>query len=254
MYIGTAACSLPRALADEFPGDGEQLERYARRFSCVEINSSFYRPHRRETYARWAAMTPPHFRFAVKLPRAITHDARLRGARKLLQEFLAQAAGLGERMGVLLVQLPPSLPWEARVALTFFDLLRESWAGPVACEPRHATWFTPAADRSLARMHISRAAADPASRPEAACPGGWRGPQGDGVGALLYYRWHGSPRMYSSAYDDAWLARQAAELSGRPAGSIAWAIFDNTAAGAATGNALALQSLCAAAAPAIRAT
>ena len=254
MYIGTAACSLPRALASEFPGEGEHLERYARRFPCVEINSSFYRPHRIETYARWAAMTPPHFRFAVKLPRAITHDARLRGVQKLQQEFLAQIAGLGDRMGVLLVQLPPSLPWEARVATAFFDLLRESWAGPVACEPRHATWFTPAADRALVRLRVSRAAADPARRPEAARPGGWLGPEGDGAGALLYYRWHGSPRMYWSAYDEAWLARQAAELAGWPAGSVPWVIFDNTAAGAATGNALALQSLRAATAPAITAT
>ena len=254
MYIGTAAWSLPRALANEFPGEGEHLERYARRFPCVEINSSFYRPHRVETYARWAAMTPPHFRFAVKLPRAITHDARLRDSQKLLQEFLAQIAGLGDRMGVLLVQLPPSLPWEARVANAFFDLLRESWVGPVACEPRHATWFTPAADRTLVRTRVSRVAADPARRPEAARPGGWLGPEGDGAGALLYYRWHGSPRMYSSAYDEAWLARQAAELSAWPAGSVPWVIFDNTAAGAATGNALALQSLCVAAEPAITAT
>ena len=168
MYIGTAAWSLPRALASDFPGDGQHLERYARRFACVEINSSFYRPHAVDTYARWAAMTPPHFRFAVKLPRAITHDARLRGVRTLLRDFLSQAMGLGDRLGVPLAQLPPSLPWEADVARTFFGLLRESWDGPVACEPRHASWFEPAADRALARWRVSRVAADPARRPEAA--------------------------------------------------------------------------------------
>ena len=106
-------------------------------------------------------MTPPHFRFAVKLPRAITHDARLRAARKPLREFLGQASGLGDRLGVLLVQLPPSLAWDARVARGFFGLLRESWDGPAACEPRHASWFEPAADRALARLRVSRVAADP---------------------------------------------------------------------------------------------
>ena len=243
MYIGTAAWSLPREVAGEFPGDGQHLERYARQFACAEINSSFYRSHSVATYARWAGMTPPHFRFAVKLPRAITHDARLRAARKPLQAFLAETAGLGDRLGVLLVQLPPSLAFDARVARTFFKLLRESWIGPVACEPRHASWFESPADRLLARLQISRVAADPARDDVAARPGGWLGPAGDGAGALLYYRWHGSPRIYWSRYGDAWLARQAARIAEWPAAAVPWVIFDNTASGAATANALALRSL-----------
>ncbi len=243
MFIGTAAWSIPRAVADAFPGEGQHLERYARQFACAEIDSSFYRSHRRETYARWAGMTPPHFRFAVKLPRAITHDARLRAARKPLLAFLGEATGLGDRLGVLLVQLPPSLAWDARIARTFFGLLRESWEGPVACEPRHASWFEPSADRALARLRVARVAADPARHPTAARPGGWLGPQGDGDGALLYSRWHGSPRVYWSSYEPAWLAQQAAALARRPARATTWVIFDNTASGAATANALALRSL-----------
>jgi uncharacterized protein YecE (DUF72 family) len=254
MYIGTAAWSIPREVDAEFAGDGQHLDRYARRFACVEINSSFYRPHQRETYVRWASQTPAHFRFAVKLPRAITHDARLRGARKPLEAFLDQAGGLGDRLGVLLVQLPPSQVFEARVARDFFKLLRESWAGPIACEPRHASWFEAGADQALASLQISRVAADPVRHPGAERPGGWLGPAGDGAGALLYYRWHGSPRVYWSRYDDAWLARQAAALAEWPAGAVPWVIFDNTAAGAATANALALQSLAEAAAPSLRAT
>jgi uncharacterized protein YecE (DUF72 family) len=243
MYIGTAAWNIPRDVAAAFPGDGQHLERYARQLPCAEINSSFYRPHRVETYARWAGLTPAHFRFAVKLPRAVTHDARLRAAREPLHAFLAQTAGLGGKLGVLLVQLPPSLAYEARVVRTFFTLLRASWDGPVACEPRHASWFEPSADRALAAMRISRVAADPARGADAARPGGWLGPVGDGAGALQYYRWHGSPRMYWSRYDEGWLARQAARLADWPASALRWVIFDNTAAGAATVNALALQSL-----------
>jgi uncharacterized protein YecE (DUF72 family) len=253
MYIGTAAWSIPRDVASAFPGDGQHLERYARRFACVEIDSSFYRPHQVETYAKWAGMTPPHFRFAVKLPRTITHDAGLRGTRAPLRDFLAQTAGLGDRLGVLLVQLPPSLAWDARVARTFFALLRESWDGPVACEPRHASWFEPAVGRALARMRVSRVAADPARTEAAARPGGWLGPAGDGVGALLYYRWHGSPRLYWSNYEQRWLEQQVARLAEWPAGAVPWVIFDNTAAGSATANAIVLQSLAAAAGTAVRA-
>ena len=252
MVIGTAAWSIPRDVASHFPGEGQHLERYARRFDGVEIDTSFYRPHQVETYARWAGMTPPHFRFAVKLPRAITHDAALRAARKPLAAFLGQVTGLGDRLGVLLVQLPPSLVWDARVARTFFVLLRESWDGPVACEPRHVSWFEAGADRALARLRVSRVAADPARIEAAARPGGWLGPDGDGRGALLYYRWHGSPRVYWSSYDAAWLARQAARLADWPRGAMPWVIFDNTAAGAATANALALQSLAAKPGPGLK--
>ncbi|SRR5581483_207180 len=79
LRIGVAGWSLPRAVLDEFPREGSHLARYAARLNCAEINSSFYRPHQPATYARWAASVPANFRFAVKLPRAITHDARLRG-------------------------------------------------------------------------------------------------------------------------------------------------------------------------------
>lgn len=243
MPIGTAGWSIPRDTAAHFPGDGQHLARYARVLGCAEINTSFYRPHQPEVYARWAAMTPPGFRFAVKVPRSITHDARLRRARVPLQQFMAQASGLGDRLAVVLVQLPPSFAFDARVARTFFTLLAGMHGGAVVCEPRHASWFTAAADRVLAALHVSRAAADPAPFPTAAQPGGWLGPDGDGNGAVLYHRWHGSPRMYWSPYEAGWLAERAAEWRAWPRGADRWGIFDNTASGAAAANALALQRL-----------
>ena len=243
MRIGTAAWSIPRESAASFPGPGQHLERYARVFDCAEINTSFYRPHRVETYAKWAAMTPAGFRFSVKLPRAITHDARLRGAREPLARFLAEASGLGDRLGVLLMQLPPSFEYDARAVRAFLRLLRASWDGPVACEPRHPSWFEPKADRTLVDFRVARVAADPARDDAAARPGGWLGPAGDGAQALLYYRWHGSPRVYWSRYDDAWLRAQLALARAWPASAQCWAIFDNTASGAATANALELRAL-----------
>ncbi len=240
--IGTAGWSIPRAVAAEFPGEGSHLARYARVLQGAEINTSFYRSHRPEVYAKWAAQTPPGFRFAVKLPRSITHDQRLRAARLPLQRFLAEVAGLGERLGVLLVQLPPSLVFEARPVRSFFTLLSGMHAGPVVCEPRHATWFEPAADRLLVKLRVGRVAADPARSPAAAVPGGWLGPAGDGAGAVVYQRWHGSPRMYYSAYGDDWLHAQAARLRRWPQGTDRWCIFDNTASGAAASDALRLRA------------
>jgi uncharacterized protein YecE (DUF72 family) len=240
--IGTAGWSIPRAVAERFAGDGSRLARYARVLGCAEINTSFYRSHRPEVYARWAAQTPADFRFAVKLPRTITHDQRLRASRTLLTQFLAEVAGLGDRLGVLLVQLPPSLVFEARPVRTFFGLLASLHDGAVVCEARHASWFEPKADRLLVKLQVGRVAADPARWPAAAVPGGWKGPAGGGVGAVLYYRWHGSPRMYFSAYEDDWLRARAVELARWPRDAQCWCIFDNTASGAAASDALRLRA------------
>ena len=243
MRIGTAGWSVPKQVASSFPGEGTHLRRYARVLDCAEIDTSAYRSHRVETYARWAAQTPPGFRFSVKVPRAVTHEGRLRRAREPLAKFLAEAAGLGDRLAALLVQLPPSLAFEPRPVRAFFGLLAGLCATAVVCEPRHASWFTPAADRALADLRVSRAAADPARWPGAMHPGGWLGADGDGRGALLYHRWHGTPRMYRSRYEPGWLRERAAELERWPDGADRWCIFDNTAAGEALPNALELKAL-----------
>jgi len=243
MRIGTAGWSISRDAAAAFPGEGHHLERYSNVLGCAEINSSFHRSHRVEVYRRWAVQTPPGFRFSVKLPRAISHDARLRRAREPLLRFLAEVAGLGDRLALLLVQLPPSFEFESRVAQRFFALLGDLFEGAVVCEPRHPSWFTPAAERLLAACGVGRVAADPARCPQAQEPGGWLGPDGDGRGAVVYYRWHGSPRMYWSRYDLAWLRARADELKRWPPDADCWCVFDNTAGGGAIANALELRTL-----------
>jgi uncharacterized protein YecE (DUF72 family) len=233
LRIGTAGWSVPSRYIDEVPPGGSHLERYARRLGAVEINSSFYRSHQRKTYERWAQSTPPAFRFSVKVSKAMTHEQELAGCGALLDSFAAEVAGLGAKLGVLLVQLPPKLAMEKRVAGAFFRALRKRIDAPVACEPRHASWFTTAANDWLAERAIARVAADPAPVPGGGEPGGWNG--------LAYYRWHGSPRIYYSDYDGAALATLGKELDRQTKRRIpTWCIFDNTASGAALGNALAL--------------
>ena len=234
--IGIAGWAIRREHSSRFAPLGSHLQRYASAFNCVEINSCFYRPHRVSTYERWAASVPDDFRFAVKLPKAITHESRLVGALPALEQFLTETAGLGAKLGPILVQLPPSFAYDAAVAESFFGDLRSRFDGEVVFEPRHATWFTSEVAELLREQRVARVAADPARVPEAAKPGGYEG--------INYYRLHGSPRVYYSAYSPEVLADTAQILGERTAqGTPTWCIFDNTALGAATSDALEVKRL-----------
>ncbi len=148
-----------------------------------------------------------------------------------------EVAGLGDKLAVLLVQLPPKSALSKRVADRFFHDLRARIETDIVMEPRHASWFAPGMDGWLAKRRVARAAADPARFTGADKPGGW--------GQLAYYRWHGSPRIYYSDYDAAALAALTRRLEdNRRRASSVWCIFDNTASGAALGNALTVQQQC----------
>lgn len=234
--IGCAGWNLPKQHAGAFALEGSHLERYASVFDTVEINSSFHRPHRPQTYARWAASVPSAFRFAVKLPRSITHLRRLLGCGDLLDAFFIKTDALQEKLACVLVQLPPSLAFDEATAEAFFIALRARHTGAVALEPRHATWFAAPAEAKLREHAIARVAADPARVPVAAEPGGHP--------AVAYFRLHGSPHMYYSDYDDERLRAYADRLRlAAASGAETWCIFDNTALGAATANALTMRRL-----------
>ena len=231
--IGTAGWTIPARASDAFPVEGSSLERYASRFDCAEINSSFHRSHRPDTWRRWAGSVPDGFRFSAKLPKEITHKRRLADCSEPLAAALGEMAELGAGLEILLVQLPPSLAFEPAVAKSFFTALRARWDRHIACEPRHPSWFEDEPDALLGRLRVARVAADPAKVPAAAEPGGWRG--------LDYYRLHGSPAVYRSSYDDGRLESCAKHLAAGDGPT--WCIFDNTASGAATGDALKLKEL-----------
>ena len=233
--IDTAGWSVPVRDSGDVSGEGSHLERYAQTLNAVEINSSFHRPHRTATYARWADATPDNFRFAVKLPKAMTHERRLEGCGELLDRFAAEVGGLGEKLAVLLVQLPPKAPLMRRIASGFFRDLRRRLPAQVVVEPRHPSWFAPGIDAWLTQRRIARVAADPARVPGAGEPGGWDG--------FVYYRWHGAPRMYYSAYDAAALEALRRRLKHSISHGIpAWCIFDNTTLGEAFSNARTLSA------------
>lgn len=226
--IGCAGWSIDRESAPRFPVGASHLERYAQVLNAAEINSSFYRPHQPQTYERWAASVPAGFRFSVKLPRSVTHDNRLAGSDDLLARFADEAGALGDKLGCVLVQLPPSLTLDRGVADAFFTALTKRFSCMIACEARHGGWFGDDATALLQAHGVTRVIADPPAREP--------GPYVPTSGAV-YARLHGSPRMYYSSYDDAYLDSVAAYLADKEA----WCIFDNTASGAALPNALSLK-------------
>ncbi len=233
--VATAGWSIDSRYIDEFPEGGTHLERYGRRLKGVEINSSFHRPHRRATYERWARSTPPTFRFSVKMPKSISHESGLASCEDQLERFFDEVSGLGEKLNVLLLQLPPKFTFDDVVFGRFLDEVSKRSDILVALEPRHASWFTEGADERLKQRRVARVAADPARGPGGGEPGGWMG--------LAYFRWHGSPRVYYSGYNPSKIAFATRMLAaGLHLQQPAWFVFDNTAAGAALGDALALSS------------
>jgi uncharacterized protein YecE (DUF72 family) len=236
VHLGTAGWIIRREHAHRFSGEGTHLARYASLFNAVEINSCFHRPHRFITYERWAGSVPEDFRFAVKLPKVITHKAKLVGAVPALERFLGEISGLGTKLGPILIQLPPSLAFDEAIGAAFFTELRSRFDGDVVFEPRHESWFTNDAEAMLIHHKVARVAADPALVPAAALSGGYD--------RIVYIRLHGSPRTYYSAYPAEWLEPISRTIAEKAAlGIPSWCIFDNTTLGAATTDALTVKSL-----------
>lgn len=234
--IGTAGWAIPALDRSSFPRDGTALQRFAATMPCVEVNSSFYKPHKRATWARWAASVPEGFRFAAKIPKEISHVRRLVDATDRFDQFLNEVSGLGGKLAALLLQLPPSFEFDAEVVAGFLEAVSSRSKTQIVCEPRHASWFSQEAEALLAEHRVARVAADPATVPEAELPGGWRG--------FTYFRLHGSPVMYRSAYGEERLHCYANAIAANlAAGRPTWCIFDNTASSAALGDALKLRQL-----------
>jgi len=210
------------------------LQRYAGAFGFVEINSSFYRQVRPATYEKWAGEVPEGFCFSVKMHRLITHYTRLKNT-DLLGDFFGSVAGLCGKLDVVLVQLPPTLVFDAEVAEQFWSALRKLYRGCAVCEPRHASWQEPAALKLLGKHGIGPVLTEiPAAKEDPL-----RGAKKE---IPLYVRLHGTPRKYYSSYGDQDLARLAEFLADH-ADRRRYVVFDNTAGPAGVRNALELKRL-----------
>lgn len=239
-YVGTAGWSIPKEARSIFFPDGtvkpNHLKAYAQRFIGVEINSSFYREHQASTYLKWAQSTPEEFRFSIKLSKRFTHVQKLKIDGTDLKTVLDDIMNLGEKLGTILIQLPPGLGFDPEISEEFFTTLRELYAGPVVFEPRNQAWTMRDAIRLLEDYQIARVIADPDPIAVATPP--------VRSAHIAYVRLHGSPKIYYSNYSEdslqAWTSEFLTAADGK---SAAWCIFDNTAMGYATINALDFKKL-----------
>lgn len=233
IYVGTAAWTLPKDYRNYFPAEGTHLEKYSRVFNAVEINSSFYREHKSASYRRWRECTPQEFRFSVKLSKVLTHQQRLKKGELSLKQVLSLILELEEKLGCLLIQLPPSLDFDKSTAESFFQELRDIYEGPAVLEPRHLTWTSPTARHLLEKMRLSEVIADPDPL-TAARQGQPQLHQAD----VVYWRLHGSPEIYKSLYEPERMQASVRDIQKQAESRPVWCIFDNTTYGYATRNAL----------------
>lgn len=141
LYLGTSGFAYQEWRGPFYPErlrDAEMLPYYAERFGSVEINYTFRRSPSPTTLEAWRQRTPEEFRFAVKAHRRITHTLRLADASQAVSGFLDRVRLLGERLGVVLFQCPPTLPFDPGLLEGFLGHLRGEtrWA----MEFRHPSW------------------------------------------------------------------------------------------------------------------
>lgn len=211
----------------------DELAYYASVFDTVEVNSTFYHMPRVTTGEKWYRETPAGFRFTLKLNRFLTHTKRLAvddESRRYLADFAATAAALGEKLGVVLVQLPPSLRYDLDRLRTFFDAAR-SHRLPLALECRHASWFTPETYALLDDYDVLWVINDSPDR--------WPSDRHT-TKAGMYIRFHGNTELYKSSYSDAELAEWAAYIKNIRS-ERSWVYFNNDYEGVGARNAMTLR-------------
>ncbi len=172
----------------------QRLEYYSKSFNTVELNASFYHLPRKKTFGNWFKKTPVSFAFSVKLSKYITHNLKLKSAKESLQLFLNEANGLGNKLSVVLVQLPPNLKKDTERLENFLEMTRSlSVKTRWAFEFRHETWLSEEVFELLKQFRVAWVIQD----------SGGRWPTAEIVtGDFVYVRFHGPSDLYSSDYSD----------------------------------------------------
>jgi uncharacterized protein YecE (DUF72 family) len=226
------------------------LEHYSSQYATVENNGSFYRLPSQQTFADWRARTPPDFVMAVKASRYLTHVRRLRDPAEPVGRLLSAASGLGDRLGPVLLQLPPNLPADPE-ALDGCLRAFAGWRGPgggersspaaglsavrVAVEFRHESWWTEQIRELLAGHQAAACWADRLGRPVGPL---WR------TADWGYLRFHEGAAQPAPRYGERALRSWAGRIADTwPGGADVFAYFNNDPGGAAVYDAAAFASM-----------
>ncbi|AIE85626.1 hypothetical protein OP10G_2258 [Fimbriimonas ginsengisoli Gsoil 348] len=203
----------------------------AERFTAVEVDASFYRQQRPETYANWASQVPEEFRFAVRGHRFLTHNKKLLDAEEPLRRMKEQASGLGKKLGVMLWQLPPFMRINVERVRLFGEALKAWPETRHALELRHDSWFTAEVAAVLTQYGIANTISDASKFPR------WDAVTTD----LVYVRLHGRPFTYASRYEEPELDQWTEKVRRWHAeGRTVHVYFDNDAHGHAPHDAMRL--------------
>lgn len=177
----------------------ERLDYYATRLPAVEINNTFYRMPRAEMLAGWSGRVPNAFRFAIKAPRRITHQQRLKGAEASIAQLMEACDVLGEKLGPILFQLPPFFKKELGVLREFLAVTRHRQP---AFEFRHPSWFDDEVYETLGAAGAALVSGDPDDAPES-------------LPLVPTAKW-GYLRLRAAAYADTALDTWAARIAQQP--------------------------------------
>ncbi|UYZ61591.1 DUF72 domain-containing protein [Hymenobacter weizhouensis] len=207
------------------------FEFYSQHFDTLELNVTFYRFPQQAMLDNWYQASRPGFVFAVKAPRLITHYNQFNQVGGLLTDFYdIVQAGLQEKLGPVLFQLPPRAAYTPERLARILEYLNPAFQNVL--EFRHPSWWQPAVYEALAGRGVSFCGQSHPALPDAVVA----------TAPLLYYRLHGVPNLYQSPYDEEFLARLTAET--RAAGAAqAFVYFNNDIDASAIGNARRLQEL-----------
>jgi len=236
LHIGTSGWSYRHWKGLFYPKPiqpNQYLEYYATQFSCVEVNASFYRLPQSETIENWFKTTPDDFILSVKMNRSVTHFRKLMHIEQLLQLFFERFSLLKNKLGPILLQLPPQLIFEKPRVKPFFQCLKQhNHDHRFALEGRHHTWHT---DEALELMHDYKIAwvISDYNQPH------------DGqtlTSDFVYMRFHGPKQLYASKYSAQYLKKAAIMItSWLQSGKAVWIFFNNDADAYAIDNARQLK-------------
>ncbi len=209
------------------------LEYYARFFDTVELNNPFYRQPEKKTFEKWHRSVSDDFAYAVKLNRFITHLKRLNIGRDSVERSYGTMTGLGSKLAVVLVQLPPRMRFDEERADRFFRMVARRRRRH-ALEARDASWFSEDALAFLRRRNVALVIGDTPQWPTHIAT----------TSDLVYLRFHGPERLYASNYSDDALREWAERINvWRAEGRDVFAYFNNDEQALAVRNALRLREL-----------
>ena len=206
------------------------LDYYCQHFNTLELNVTFYRFPQLSFLLGWYQKTPAHFTFAVKAPRLITHYKKFDDTRLLLTDvYNTIQNGLQEKLAAVLFQLPAQIIFSEELLKKIVDQLDPAFINVV--EFRHSSWWQPKVYETLARHHIHFCSISHPQLPD------------DVVSNtdIIYYRFHGVPQLYYSAYDKNFLQQVIAAIQNAKQTRQAFLYFNNTAQTAAIQNAQYVQ-------------